>query len=200
MLSISLKHLQDSTPPVSYHLVAKTDSVEAKPERQLPDIPSLGSFTLEEILRYHLCVDNVLSKHEVRERSLSDSTTLLGILETTNKLLDMFNAAKATYSDRESTQSSIQRNLDRSGLVCLKNAISIGRHTLQKEDGDVIARTVIKSSVIQLGKNVADLKGWFYQSRDRSDLAGHAGRDSPELEELENVLISIWAFVAGMRE
>lgn len=166
----------------------------------MPDIPSLGLFTLEEILRYHLIVDNVLSKHEVRERLLSDDATFLGILETTNKLLIMFNAAKATYFDRECPQSGLERNLDKSGLVCLRNSVSVGRHMLQEEDGDVIARTVIKSSVIQLGKTVTDLKGWFYQSRNRSDLAGHAERDSLEMEELENVLISIWAFVAGMRE
>ncbi|KAG9186432.1 hypothetical protein G6011_09540 [Alternaria panax] len=189
----------DLNSAVIYDLAANTDSAEAQPQGGLPDIPTLGSFMLEQILQYYLCVNNVLGKHEVRERSLSDSTTFLGVLETTSRLLVMFNAAKATYFDRECPQPSQERNLNRPGLVCLRNAISVGRHTLQEEDGDVIARIVIKSSVIQLGKTVADLKGWFYHSRNRSDLAGHEERDSLQKEELENVLTSIWAFVAGMK-
>ena len=122
MLGRILKNLQDLNSAVIYDLAANTDSAEARPQGGLPDIPALGSFTLEQILRYHLCVNNVLGKHEVRERSLSDSTAILGILETTSRLLVMFNAAKATYFERECPQSGLERDLNRPGLVCLRNA------------------------------------------------------------------------------
>lgn len=143
---------------------------------------------------------DVLSKHEMREQALLNKTTFLGMIETANKLLVLFKAAKTTYFDKKRSQSGLERNMDGSGLVCLRSAVSIGRQTLQEEEADKISRTVIKSSVMQFGRDVADLKGWFHQFRNKSDVARHTDRDTLDMEELERVLTSIWALIAGTRE
>ena len=181
-------------------MAANTDGTAASFLGELPDIPTLGSFTLEQILQYHLSVVDVIGKHEMRQRALSSQTAFLSMLETLNKLLDLFNAAKATYFNPKYFHSSLQQNTNEPGLTCLKSAVSIGRQTIQEEDSDVISRTIIKFSVIQLGKDVADFKLWFCQFRNSTNLDRHIDGEILEMGGLEGVLNKLWAFVAATRK
>ena len=143
---------------------------------------------------------DVLRRYQVRELVLSNEMKSLDVVEATRNLLLLFSAAKATYFESNLPQLSPERNGNGPGVICLKSAISIGRQTFQEEESGLISKTIIKSSVIQLGKDVADLKKWLFQFRNRSDPTQHTDREFSEMEELEKVLTDIWVFVAGTRE
>ncbi|KAI5361802.1 hypothetical protein J4E82_011721 [Alternaria postmessia] len=167
----------------------------------LPDVPVQGSFTLEEMLRHHHCVIHVLGEDVVREGDLSGKTTLLDLLKAIGKLLSLFDAAKATYfNKKQPPRHSSEQCMQQPGLVCLESTISIGRQVLNEEESALVARDIVKSSVMQLAKEVTELKKWFYQFRSVGNSVARSDGDSVEIGEMERVLTRIWALVAGIRE
>ncbi|KAI8930444.1 hypothetical protein NX059_012395 [Plenodomus lindquistii] len=173
----------------------QNDTVEEEHLRTLSEIPTAGCVSLDEIVLFYQNFIRIFSNNEVRERALSNRTLVLAILGAVDKVLSLLDAAKSTYFNTN-RYSSLDREepIQPSSLVCLKCAVTVGRHVLSEEESNLIARDIIKALALRLGREATNLKQWLYQD------TGLDERNVFKTDEVEQILPQIWALIAAMRE
>ncbi|KAH4100688.1 hypothetical protein HBI88_171200 [Parastagonospora nodorum] len=171
------------------------NTVEDEHMRTLLDIPTEGHISLDETVLLFENVMQIFSNNEARERAFSDRFLTLAILGAVDKMLSLLNAAKSTYFNTNRCLSLDRKERARPpSLVCVKSTATIGRHFLNEEESDLIAREAIKALALRLGRETTNLKQWLFQK------TGVNERGVFEMDEVEQMLFRIWAFVAAVRE
>jgi len=170
--------------------------IEYEHMKILLGVPVEGFFSLEDLLLLYQNFISIFSNDMVRERCLSSKTTVSTIISATGKALSLLDAARSTYFNAEpsSPLNSEKQHLQPPGLVCVESTVSVSRNVLNKEEGDLVVRNVIKSSILRLGREVTNLKRRLYEH------SGLGEQEAFEMDEVEQTLSRIWALVAAMRE
>jgi len=176
-------------------LLSHENSVKGEHMRALSDIPTEGCVSLDETVQLYQNFIRTFTSNEVREQALTDRTLALAILGAVEKILPLLNAAKFTYFNTNRYPSlDREKHAQSSSLVCAKSTVTVGRHALNEEESDLIARNVIKSLALRLGRETTNLKHWLDQN------SGLGERETFKTDEVEQMLSQIWTLVAAMRE
>jgi hypothetical protein len=171
------------------------NALEDELMQTLLDIPTEGCTSLDKTVLLFENVMRIFSNNKVRERALLNRTLTVNILGAGDKILSLLAAAKSTYFNTSQCPSRDRKeHAQPPSLVCVKSMATIGRHLLNEEESDLIVREAIKALALRLGRGTATLKQWLCQETSLDE------EENYKMDEVEQMLFRIWAFVAALRE